>query len=196
MRELDDTDLEVLRLLVEDARRPYSEIADRVNVSPPTVSDRVERLAELGVIERFTIDIDRSKISRGIPVFVELELQSDVDDRVANRLADAEPVEHAYLTADARLYAHATVPEGRVRETIRNAIDMALVEDLTVRVLESESWEPTVSDAELRLSCAECANAVAHDGVTTQVDGDLFHFCSDDCHETFANRYAGLPSQA
>jgi Lrp/AsnC family leucine-responsive transcriptional regulator len=171
MRELDDTDLEVLRLLVEDARRPYSEIADRVNVSPPTVSDRVERLAEL-------------------------ELQSDVDDRVANRLADAEHVEHAYLTADARLYAHATVPEGGVRETIRNAIDMALVEDLTVRVLESESWEPTVSDAELRLSCAECANAVAHDGVTTQVDGDLFHFCSDDCHETFAKRYAGLPSQA
>jgi Lrp/AsnC family leucine-responsive transcriptional regulator len=196
MRDLDETDLDILRLLVEDARRPYSEIADRVNVSPPTVSDRVERLAELGVIERFTIDIDRAKISRGIPVFVELELQPDADDRIAKRLADADPIEHVYLTADAKLHAHAIVPEGNVRETLRKAIDMELVESVDVSILESQTWDPKVTDAELRLSCDECQNAVAHDGVTTQIDGELFHFCSDDCHDTFEDRYATISSQA
>lgn len=195
MRDLDDTDLDILRLLVEDARRPYSEIADRVNVSPPTVSDRVERLADLGVIKRFTIDIDRSKISRGIPVLVEMELQPDADDRVAKRLADAEPIEHVYLTADARLVAHATVPEGQVRETLRDVVELELVESLDVSILEEQTWEPQVTDAELRLSCSECGESVAHDGVTTQFDGDLFHFCSSDCHETFEDRYAGLTSQ-
>lgn len=195
MRDLDDTDLDILRLLVEDARRPYSEIADRVNVSPPTVSDRVERLADLGVIKRFTIDIDRSKISRGIPVLVEMNLHPDADDRVAKRLADAEPIEHVYLTADARLVAHATVPDGQVRETLRDVIDFELVESLEVSILEEQTWEPQVTDAELQLSCSECGESVAHDGVTTQFDGDLFHFCSAECHETFEDRYAGLTSQ-
>lgn len=196
MRDLDDTDLDILRLLVEDARRPYSEIADRVNVSPPTVSDRVERLAELGVINRFTIDIDRSLISTGVPVLVELELAPDADDRIAKRLSDAEPVEHVYLTAENRVVLNATVPEGEVRETLRRIVDMELVEDLEVSLLEEQAWDPQVADGELSLSCAECGDLVSHDGMTTQFDGDLFHFCGEECHTTFQERYTGLANQA
>jgi len=195
MRDLDDTDLDILRLLVEDARRPYSEIADRVNVSPPTVSDRVERLAELGVIQRFTIDIDRSMLSRGVPVLVELDMAPDADDRVAKRLADAEPVEHVYLTAEGRVVVHATVPEREVREALREVVDMALVDDVDVSLLEEQAWEPNVADAELRLSCDECGERVSTDGVTTQFDGDLFHFCSEDCHSGFEGRYAGFANR-
>jgi len=196
MRDLDETDLDILGLLVEDARRPYSEIADRVNVSPPTVSDRVERLADLGVINRFTIDIDRSLISRGVPVLVELDLAPDADDRVAKRIADAEPVEHVYLTAENRVVVNATVPQGEVHETLRSLVDMELVADLDVSLLEEHTWEPQVADGELRLSCAECGDAVSHDGVTTQFDGDLVHFCGEDCHATFEDRYSGLTNQA
>jgi DNA-binding Lrp family transcriptional regulator len=192
---LDDTDLDILRLLVEDARRPYSEIADRVNVSPPTVSDRVERLADLGVINRFTIDIDRSRMSKGVPVLVELELAPDTDDRIAKRLSDAEPVEHVYLTAGNRIVLNATVPEGEARETLHRIVDMELVDDLEVSLLEEHAWEPQVADGELSLSCAECGDRVAHDGVTTQFDGDLFHFCGDECHTTFQERYTGLANQ-
>ncbi|MFC6953567.1 AsnC family transcriptional regulator [Halorubellus litoreus] len=195
MRDLDETDLDILRLLVEDARRPYSEIADRVNVSPPTVSDRVERLADLGVINRFTIDIDRSLISKGVPVLVELDLVPDADDRVAKRLADTEPVEHVYLTAENRLVVHATVPDGEVRETLHRIVDMELVDSLDVSLVEEHAWEPQVSDGELSLSCEECADPVTHDGVTTQYDGDLFHFCSEECLGTFEDRYTGLTSQ-
>lgn len=194
MRELDDTDLDILRLLVEDARRPYKEIADRVDVSPPTVSDRVERLQDIGVIRRSTVDIDRSMLARGVAVLVELELEPNADDRVAGRLAEADPVERVYLTADGRVVLHATVPEGEVRSTLRETIDMELVEKMDVSLLEEQVWEPNVADGELQLSCAECGQVVSHDGVTTQFDGDPFHFCSEECHETFEGRYAGLPN--
>jgi DNA-binding Lrp family transcriptional regulator len=196
MRDLDDTDLDILRLLVEDARRPYSEIADRVNVSPPTVSDRVERLADLGVIDRFTIDIDRSLISKGVPVLVELDLAPDADDGIAKRLSDAEPVEHVYLTAENRVVANATVPQGEVRETLHRIVDMELVDDVDVSLLDEHAWEPQVADGELSLSCAECGDLVSHDGVMTQFDGDLFHFCGDECHATFQDRYTELANQA
>ncbi|WP_114579476.1 AsnC family transcriptional regulator [Saliphagus sp. LR7] len=50
MPELDSTDAVILELLLEDARRSYREIADEVGLSPPTVSNRVDRLRDLGVI--------------------------------------------------------------------------------------------------------------------------------------------------
>ena len=60
MSDLDGTDLETLELLMSYSRRPWSEIAEVVDLSPPALPDRVERLQEIGVIRRFTVDIDRS----------------------------------------------------------------------------------------------------------------------------------------
>ncbi|MFP4626868.1 MAG: AsnC family transcriptional regulator [Natronomonas sp.] len=34
MRDLDDIDRELLRLLLEDARRPFSDLAERVDLFP------------------------------------------------------------------------------------------------------------------------------------------------------------------
>ncbi|WP_245180805.1 Lrp/AsnC family transcriptional regulator [Haloarcula amylovorans] len=67
MRDLDETDLEILQLLMSNARRPYSDIADIVGLSAPAVSDRVARLQEMGIINRFTLDVDGSQLRKGIP---------------------------------------------------------------------------------------------------------------------------------
>ena len=64
MTGIDDVDYRILELLMDDARRSYRDIAEEVGRSPPTVSERVERLTEVGVIERFTLDVDRSRLVR------------------------------------------------------------------------------------------------------------------------------------
>lgn len=51
MRDLDETDRQILRLLLENGRRPFSGIAETVGLSPPAVSDRVDRLESLGDAE-------------------------------------------------------------------------------------------------------------------------------------------------
>ena len=82
MRDIDDTDRELLRLLLEDARRPYSELAEAVDLSPPAVSDRVDRLQELGVIERFTLGLDRSRLADDLRLGVTLEVSPGAFDAV------------------------------------------------------------------------------------------------------------------
>ncbi|MCB9777703.1 MAG: Lrp/AsnC family transcriptional regulator [Alphaproteobacteria bacterium] len=47
---LDRTDREILRLLQEDAERPYKQIADEVGLAASTVYDRVRRLRREGVL--------------------------------------------------------------------------------------------------------------------------------------------------
>ncbi len=151
MQNLDETDLDILRLLLEDARRPYSEIADRVGVSPPTVSDRVDRLQKLGVIRQFTLDIDRSKLNDGVAVLVEVKLSPGADDRVAERLATANQVERVYETADARLAVEATVKEENVRPMLEEAIDMEFVDEFDVRLLSDRIWQPHLSAPGLQI---------------------------------------------
>ena len=196
MRTLDETDLEILRLLVEDARRPYNEIADRVDVSAPTVSDRIDRLQELGVIQGFTVDIDRSKVSEGTDVLIELELAPTIDDRVADRVGALEEVEHVFATTDCRLFAVATVTQGRIRALIGEAVDLELIDAYRVHLLDTRSWSPAIGSVELTLACDECSNTVTSDGVSTRIDGDLYHFCCPTCQSTFEERYVSLNESA
>src|SRR6056297_3642715 len=113
MRDLDETDLEILQLLMSNARRPYSDIADAVGPSAPAVSDRVARLQEMGVINRFTLDVDRSQLRGGIPVLITLDVASTGPGvaSIKERLLNDSAVEHVFTTAEADLIAYARVPD-------------------------------------------------------------------------------------
>ncbi|WP_289033389.1 Lrp/AsnC family transcriptional regulator [uncultured Roseibium sp.] len=56
--KIDDIDRQLLEELLGDARLPLKELAIRVGLSSPSVSDRLRRLEEGGVIRGFTIDVD------------------------------------------------------------------------------------------------------------------------------------------
>ncbi|MEP4031510.1 Lrp/AsnC family transcriptional regulator [Roseibium polysiphoniae] len=56
--KIDDIDRQLLEDLLGDARLPLKELAIRVGLSSPSVSDRLRRLEEGGVIRGFTIDVD------------------------------------------------------------------------------------------------------------------------------------------
>jgi DNA-binding Lrp family transcriptional regulator len=114
VRDLDETDLEILQLLMGDARRPWSEIAEVVDLSAPAVADRVERLREVGLIRRFTLDVDRSKLREGVPVLVWLDLAPGARPAVRDALVGSEAVEHVFATAEGDLVFQARVPDGDV----------------------------------------------------------------------------------
>nr|SBO93688.1 Transcriptional regulator, AsnC family [Nonomuraea gerenzanensis] len=70
--DLDEIDHRVLRLLREDGRRTFSEMAECIGLSVAAVKRRVDRLKELGVITGFTVQIDYAKLGWGIEAFTEL----------------------------------------------------------------------------------------------------------------------------
>ena len=80
---MDDLDEEILAILRRDARTPYTEIADRVGTSEGTVRNRVERMVEDGVIERFTVATRTGNVKAMIEVGVDVAVDTDeVSDRV------------------------------------------------------------------------------------------------------------------
>ena len=195
MRELDETDIEILGILVEDGRRPYREIADIVDLSPPAVSDRVQRLREQGVIRRFTIDLDRSQLREGTPVLLTIEVDPASLDDVKETLAAEEAVEHLFVTVDSRLIVQANAP-GDVRQWLLSLVDPERLEHVDVDLLSESEWTPAVGATEFALTCDECGNTVTAEGVTARIGGDVKQFCCQSCEARYRESYEELASDA
>ncbi|MFC6764539.1 winged helix-turn-helix transcriptional regulator [Natrinema soli] len=199
MRTLDETDFEILRLLTEDARRPYREIADAVDLSSPSVSDRVSRLQDMGIIRRFTLDLDRSKLRGGVPVLVELAVQPDMVEDIRDTLALADGVEHVFTASDPRVFFQSRLPNADVRTFLIDTFDTEeweAITDYEVVVLTSADWTPQVSGTDLAVTCAQCGNDVSEDGETLEIDGSLYYLCCPSCLEQFKSRYDQFSANA
>lgn len=79
--DLDSKDRAILALLEVDARRSNSDIARLTGLSAPTVAERIARLRDIGVIRRFSVEIDPDKIDLPIAALVRFQPRSarDVD---------------------------------------------------------------------------------------------------------------------
>ncbi|MUV90794.1 AsnC family transcriptional regulator [Halapricum sp. CBA1109] len=189
MRDLDETDLEILSLLAEDARRPFSEIGSAVGLSGPAVSDRVDRLRESGVINNFTIDVDRAQLRAGVPVLVEVDPPADAVSTVRERVRDSDAVEHVFVTAEGDVVFYARIEAGNVRTWLDGLLEDVSDPEYSVTLVESVEWTPSVDGVEFALTCAECGNTVDSEGESARIDGEVYHFCCPSCLSRFEDRY-------
>ena len=198
MRDLDETDLEILQLLLSDARRPYSDIAAVVGLSAPAVSDRVAKLQETGVIQRFTLDVDRSQLRKGIPVLITFEIGSSGPDVPSLRetLLSEGAVEHVFTTAEADLVVYARVPDTDIAGWLADTVEEGAFEDLAVTLLSGADWSPDLGGAEFALSCVQCGNTVDSEGTAARIDGELYQFCCPSCEARFEETYDRLQQGA
>ncbi|WP_318567603.1 AsnC family transcriptional regulator [Salinigranum marinum] len=198
MRDLDETDFEILRLLLDDARRPYSDLAEAVDLSPPAVSDRVARLRDVGVIRRFTLDVDRTQLHGGTPVLVDLEVDraTTAVSAVRQALLDSGSVEHVFTTAESHLVFQARVPDSDFAAWLFDVVDEAAIGSYDVTLLSGVDWSPDLGGTEFGLTCVQCGNTVDTEGVSTRIDGDLYQFCCPSCETRFREKYAELKEGA
>ena len=61
-RIIDKIDLEILKILSNDSKITFQDIAKKLDVSNTTIHVRVKRMQRLGVIKNFTITIDYNKL--------------------------------------------------------------------------------------------------------------------------------------
>ncbi len=193
MRDLDETDLRILSLLAENARRPYSEIGEEVGLSGPAVSDRVTRLQEAGIIRNFTIDVDRSELRAGVPVLI--RVQTGAIDHLRERLRAADPVEHIFVTAEGAIQFYARAEAQNVRTWVESLL-ADIDATYSVTLVEQAEWTPSIEGLEFALTCAECGNTVDAEGETARIDGDVYHFCCPSCLDRFESRYRQFEESA
>ncbi|GAA0714372.1 MULTISPECIES: Lrp/AsnC family transcriptional regulator [Halorubrum] len=134
---MDDLDRRILSILRRDARTPYTEIADRVGTSEGTVRNRVDRMTEEGVIERFTVTTRTGNVKAMIEISVEMNVNTDA---VGQRMVEWEEVDFVWQVSgeeDVVLVVDA-VDTRAVNELITKAREMDEVKSTKTRLILDE----------------------------------------------------------
>ena len=122
-------DREILNRLRRDARTPYTEIAEEVGTSEGTVRNRVNRMTEEGVIERFTVTTRTGNVKAMVEIGVDLNVDTD---EVSKQLAEWSEVVFVWQVSG---------EEDIV--LVVDCIDTAAVNDLISRAREIDEVEGT-----------------------------------------------------
>ncbi len=69
---LDEIDLRILSSILKDARKSYRKIADDINVSPPTVLSRVQKLEKGRIIKSYSAVLDHEKLGYDLTAIIEV----------------------------------------------------------------------------------------------------------------------------
>jgi DNA-binding Lrp family transcriptional regulator len=67
---LDEKDEKILSILQQHGDWPSRKIAKKTLIPTTTVHNRVRKLVELGVVKRFTVEVDHEKVGKGFVVYL------------------------------------------------------------------------------------------------------------------------------
>ena len=80
MEHLDKIDWQIISILSKNARISLSQLSEKVYLTPPAVSSRIEKLEKAGIIEGYKACINYDKIGLPITAYIEVTIPPEVRD--------------------------------------------------------------------------------------------------------------------
>ena len=71
---MDSVDKKIIALLKQNARMTASEIAGKVHLSVPAAAERLKKLDRSGIIEQYTIKLNRKKLGLNLMAYIEVTI--------------------------------------------------------------------------------------------------------------------------
>jgi Lrp/AsnC family transcriptional regulator, regulator for asnA, asnC and gidA len=97
--KIDNVDLKILEILMQDAKKPYTEVAKRAFVSGGTVHVRMNKMEEAGIVEKTTLKVNYAKLGYDITAFIGIFLQkSALYDQVMATLKNIPEITNIHYT--------------------------------------------------------------------------------------------------
>ena len=75
MASYDQIDIQILNLLKENARMKASSISQKVGLSVSSVTERIRKLENGGIIHAYTVVVDQKKIGNDVTALMEVSLE-------------------------------------------------------------------------------------------------------------------------
>lgn len=145
----DELDLKIIRLLGEDARKSYREIAEELQVAPGTIYSRTRKLMEEKIIKAYVPVIDPSRVGFDLSAMILIQAEGKHLREVEEELAKMEEAYYVYdITGDfdiavgARFrnrgemdkFLKSLLKIPYVRRTVTNVVLNVVKEDFSVKL--------------------------------------------------------------
>lgn len=104
--DLDDLDRKILALLMENAKRPYTEMGAKLFVSGGTIHVRMNKMIAAGVVTGTSLQVDHTRIGYDITAFLGVFLKSSGEYGNATVYLEGIPeiVSAHYLTGNYSIF--------------------------------------------------------------------------------------------
>lgn len=93
---IDETDLKIIRILMENSRIQWKEIGAIIHMTGQGVAARIHRLEELGIIEKYTLKLNDEKLGKLITGFIIVYMKSTKHKEFREFLTESELVAEAH----------------------------------------------------------------------------------------------------
>ncbi len=90
MVEVDELDSKILKMLQEDGRQSFTEIAEKLRLSESTVRKRVQALLKKGVIKKFSVELDPAKIGLNRVAILGIDVDPEKLLEVAQKICEVK----------------------------------------------------------------------------------------------------------
>jgi Lrp/AsnC family leucine-responsive transcriptional regulator len=146
---MDAVDRQLIQALRENGRASYAELGRLVGLSGPSVTDRINRLEQAGVITGYRATIHPAALGLGVTALVGLQLSDAADhEDVATRLRDLDEIEDCWFIAgDDSYMLKVRVPDvDGLEHTIRRLSGTKGVSRTRTTIVLSTKWENRVGE--------------------------------------------------
>jgi DNA-binding Lrp family transcriptional regulator len=89
---MDSTDIEIIEQLREDGRKSFSEIAGELGLATSTVSARVSKLEDEGIIQNYKPVIDYEEAGFKLTAIIDICARAEKIEEVAEKVESSEKV--------------------------------------------------------------------------------------------------------
>ncbi len=196
--KLDNTDIAIVKALIQDGRKSFRQIAREIKVSTPTVEARFSRLKGLGIIKNIQPIFDIEKIDGQMSalVFVKTNLSQSTD--IANKLASIPQVRGVYkMTGQYNIIIkvvmthHPEYLEEFIKTKIANieGIRSASYQMITKTVKDGQSIPVMKEGIFLKIKCDYCDNDIFKDAKLMRVGQYERYFCCNSCLTLYKQKY-------
>ena len=72
---MDKIDLNILKCLKENSRQTASMISQTINLSVSAVIERIRKMEQKGMIQRYTVILDEKQLGNDLTVFISIRLE-------------------------------------------------------------------------------------------------------------------------
>ncbi|MBY8888590.1 Lrp/AsnC family transcriptional regulator [Streptomyces sp. PTM05] len=146
---MDAVDRQLIQALRENGRASYAELGRLVGLSGPSVTDRINRLEQAGVITGYRATVAPAALGLGATALIGIQLSDAADhEDVARRMHDLEEIEDCWFIAgdDSYMLKVRVADVDGLEHTIRRLSGLRGVARTRTTVVLSTKWENRVGE--------------------------------------------------
>lgn len=194
--ELDQSDLQILFILKRNSRISLTDLGKLIGMTPAAINYRLQKLIEKGLIQKFTIDIDYSKLTPNYQSYLVRakipDWMMDQDDRT---MFQSTYFKEVYIVAEGFNFVGVTFPLASEQlQKLIHFIELERISEYTLVPIVSQGKDKGITEIRgeniQKIYCPECQKEMEGTAIIVEInETKLMGFCCDECRLRFFEKF-------